>query len=254
MVLLRSLFIWIVAAVITFVLSLVVVIGALLGFREKSFDRIAHYWGWLITRISPVEVRVEGIENIRLDQPQIIASNHQSWYDVFVLAALIPKQYRFVAKQELKKIPLFGRAWVAAGHVSVDRSDRKQAIQSLERFGKVIREDKSSIVIFPEGTRSITGELQPFKKGAFMLALHTHVDIVPVAITGSRAVLKKGDWRVHRGTIIVRVGQPIPTAGFTHANRDELIDLVRSRMQELMDAPTSNLNGNNVGDRQHSRA
>jgi len=67
-------------------------------------------------------------------------------------------------------------------------------------------------------------------------------------------VLKKGDWRVHRGTIIVRVGQPIPTAGFTHANRDELIDLVRSRMQELMDAPTSNLNGNNVGDRQHSRA
>lgn len=243
MVLLRSVLLWSAAAVITFVLSLIVVIGAFLGFKQKTFDRIAHYWGWAITRLSPVRVIVEGMENIRLDQPQIIASNHQSWYDVFVLAALIPKQYRFVAKQELRKIPIFGRAWVAAGHVSVDRSDRKQAIQSLERFGKVIREDKSSIVIFPEGTRSPTGELQPFKKGAFMLALHTHVDIVPVGISGSRAVLKKGDWRVNKGTIIVRVGQPIPTTGFTSANRDVLIELVRSRIQELLDAPNSNLNG-----------
>ena len=160
-----------------------------------------------------------------------------------------------MAKEELKKIPIFGRAWVAAGHVSVNRGDRAQAIKTLEDFGKVIREDKSSIVIFPEGTRSWTGELGPFKKGAFMLALHTHVDIVPVAVSGSRAVLKKGDWRVHPGTIIVRVGEPISTVGFDESNRDELIALVRSRIQQLLDPPTHSRNdGEHVGDRQHSRA
>ena len=85
MVVLYSVWVWVCAVIITIVLSSVVVIGSFVGFKEKTFDRIAHYWGWWITKISPVKVRTEGMEHIRLDTPQIIASNHQSWYDVFVL-------------------------------------------------------------------------------------------------------------------------------------------------------------------------
>jgi 1-acyl-sn-glycerol-3-phosphate acyltransferase len=116
----------------------------------------------------------------------------------------------------------------------VNRRDRVQAIRALEHFGDVVRQDNSTIVIFPEGTRSPTGELLPFKKGAFMLALHTHVDIVPTVVAGSRAILKKGDWRVHSGRIILRFGEPIPTVGYDEDNRDHLIALVRSRIEHML--------------------
>ncbi|MGH7460869.1 MAG: lysophospholipid acyltransferase family protein, partial [Longimicrobiales bacterium] len=142
--------------------------------------------------------------------------------------------FRFVAKEELGRIPIFGRAWRTAGHISVNRGDRMQAIRVLEQFGDVVRNDNSTIVIFPEGTRSRTGDLLPFKKGAFMLALHTHIDIVPTAVVGSRAILKKGDSRVHSGRIIVRFGEPIPTVGYNEENRDHLIALVRSRIEIML--------------------
>jgi 1-acyl-sn-glycerol-3-phosphate acyltransferase len=178
---------------------------------------------------------VQGRENLVLDRPQIVASNHQSWFDVFVIAANLPKKFRFVAKEELGRIPIFGRAWNTAGHISVNRADRVQAIRTLEHYGDLIREDNSTIVIFPEGTRSPDGKLLQFKKGAFMLALHTHVDIVPTAVIGSRSVLKKGDWRIGSGRIIVRFGQPIPTVGYTETNRDELIGLVRSQIEKMLE-------------------
>ena len=239
MTFLRTIWVWTTVLAVTIALSSFVVIAAMLRLDEKWYDQIAHTWGRWIIKLSGVHVDVEGLENIRMDEPQIFASNHVSWYDVFALAAFIPKRYRFVAKAELGKIPIFGRAWQQAGHVSVNRQDRTQAIKALEEFGRVIREDKSSIVIFPEGTRSHTNEMLPFKKGAFMLALHTHVDIIPVGISGSRDVMRKGDWRVRDGRIIVRFGEPIPTAGYNERNREELVALVRSRIQDLLATPTA---------------
>ena len=180
----RTIWVWVFSAFATFSLSALTVIGSLLGGREKFYNWIERTWGKTILWASGVDVEVQGLENVRLDQPQIVASNHQSWYDVFALAAYMPKNFRFVAKEELGRIPVFGHAWSTAGHISVNRSDRMQAIRSLEHFGQVVRDDNSIIVIFPEGTRSPTAELLPFKKGAFMLALHTHVDIVPTAVIG----------------------------------------------------------------------
>src|SRR5690606_15934022 len=133
--------------------------------------------------------------------------------------------------KELARIPLFGTAWQAAGHISVDRSDRASAIQSLDEAGRLLRKDNSSVVIFPEGTRSPTGELLPFKKGAFMLALRTGVDIIPVAVLGTRRIQPKGGWRIRSGRIILRFGEPIPVAQYSEAERDDLIELVRSRIQ-----------------------
>jgi 1-acyl-sn-glycerol-3-phosphate acyltransferase len=109
-----------------------------------------------------------------------------------------------------------------------------------------MRVEKASVVIFPEGTRSATGELLPFKKGAFMLALHTGVDIVPTAVLGGRHILPKGAWRVRPGTIIVRFGTPIATDAYDEDNRDELIGHVRTAIETMLHAPTNDGTPSNV--------
>ncbi|MFW6201263.1 MAG: lysophospholipid acyltransferase family protein, partial [Gemmatimonadota bacterium] len=148
------------------------------------------------------------------------------------------KRYRFIAKKELARIPIFGHAWIAAGHISVDRSNRAAAIESLQRAGRLVREDNSSVVIYPEGTRSPTGRMLPFKKGAFMLALHTGIEIVPVAVSGTRAILAKGEWRVRPGPIHVRFGEPVRPQDYGMERREQLIRTVRDRIAAMRtDAP-----------------
>jgi 1-acyl-sn-glycerol-3-phosphate acyltransferase len=221
----------------TFVLSLTVVIAALLRHRGGIYDWAAHSWAKWMIWASGSRIEVQGMEHLRLDRSQIIASNHQSWFDVFALAAVIPKRYRFIAKAELRRIPLFGLAWASAGHISIDRKDRAKAIRALDTAAELMRKDHSAVVIFPEGTRSPTGELLPFKKGAFMMALRTGIEILPAACLGTRAIQKKGDWRVRPGRIIVRFGPPIDSAQFDEAHREELMVVVRERIEAMLHAP-----------------
>lgn len=216
----------------------IVVILSLLGVRDlKIYDWATRDWSRWILRAAGVRVRVEGIENVTLEGPQIFTANHVSWFDVWALAAMIPKRNRFVAKKELEKIPLFGTAWKAAGHISVDRGDRASAISSLQEAGKRLHRDNISVVIYPEGTRSRTGELGEFKKGAFMLALHTGVDIVPVAVLGTREIMPAGAWRIRKGEIILRFGEPIRTSDYSVSQRNALIEEVRARIRAMLEAP-----------------
>ncbi len=221
----------------TVVLATITVVAALLRIRGRIYDWTGRTWGKWMLWASGVRVYIEGLENVNRDRPQIFAANHVSWYDVWALAARIPKRYRFVAKKELAAIPLFGQAWKAAGHISIDRSNRSSAIASLDEAGRRLRRDNSSVVIFPEGTRSPTGELLPFKKGAFMLALRTGVEIVPVAVLGTRRILPKGGWRIRSGPIILRFGAPIPTEEYDESTRDELIARVRGEVEEMLAEP-----------------
>ena len=237
MMLLRAFWIYLHGVIATFGLSAVIVIGYLFGHRGGLYEWVARAWGSWIIWASAVDVVVEGEENLRRDRAQIIACNHQSWYDVFALAAILPKRFRFIAKAELRKIPLFGYAWESAGHISIVRQDRTKAIQALDKAAELVRSDNSAIMIFPEGTRSTDGRLQEFKKGAFMLALRTGLEIVPAAVIGSRAVQTKSDWRVRPGRIIVRFGEPIDTTMFDEAHREELTAVVRARIAELLDHP-----------------
>jgi 1-acyl-sn-glycerol-3-phosphate acyltransferase len=217
-----------------------VVVFSLLRVRDlKVYDWATRDWSRWILWAAGVRVEIEGLENIRLDEPQIFASNHVSWFDVWALAASIPKRNRFVAKKELEKIPLFGRAWKTAGHFSVDRGDRASAIQSLQQAGQRLHRDNISVVIYPEGTRSRTGELGDFKKGAFMLALHTGVDIVPVAIVGTREIMPADSWRIRRGRIILRFGEPIRTSDYNVARRNKLVREVRERIEEMLAEPVN---------------
>lgn len=220
--------------VLTIPLGIVVILLALLRARRERIEWVTRLWARSILRASGTPVTVEGAEHIREDRPQIIAANHQSWYDIFALAVHLPKHYRFVAKKELEWIPIFGTAWKVAGHISIDRSDRTAAIRSLDRAGELMREDNSAVIIFPEGTRSLDGRMLPFKKGAFMLALHTGVEIVPTALIGTFQIHRKHGWRIRPGPIILRFGEPVSAARYAAQNRDELVDEVRSRIEGLM--------------------
>lgn len=220
----------------------VVIGGGLLRIRKLGFyDWAARNWSRLILWGSGCPVRVEGLENIDRSSPQILVGNHQSWYDVPAVAAFIPKSFHFVAKKELETVPIFGRAWRSAGHISIDRSDRESAVRSLERAGWQLRDEGSAVVIFAEGTRAETDALQDFKKGAFMLALHTGVPIVPFAVAGTRRVLPKGSWRVRREPIIVRFGEPIATDGLFPDQREQLKERVREEVRRLRDEARSEL-------------
>lgn len=228
-----SAWVWMNLLVVTIALSTIAIVGGLMRFHGV-YDWAARSWSQWMLRVSAARVRIEGMEHAVADRARIFASNHQSWFDVFALAAYLPGPYRFVAKKELGQIPIFGHAWKAAGHISVDRGDRQSAIQTLNEAGARLRRDNGAVVIFPEGTRSPTGDLLPFKKGAFMLALHTGVDIVPVGITGSYAIHRKGSWIVRPGTIRVRIGARIPTAEYSPEMRDALVARVRSEIERLM--------------------
>jgi len=128
-----------------------------------------------------------------------------------------------VAKKELERVPVFGRAFVSCGHVTVDRGDRGSAVESLEKAARQINADNSSIMIFPEGTRSPTGAMQRFKKGAFVLAIQAGVPIVPVAVRGGRAIMPKGSYRIRPGELEIHIGEPISVEGMTHDDRDALL-------------------------------
>lgn len=186
-------------------------------------DAAARNWAKTLLRAAGVKVRFEGLEKLHRDAPQIVVANHQSWFDVFALGAELPVRYRFVAKKELGTIPVFGRAWKSCGHVSVDRGNREAAIQALDQAWREVHEEKLTMVLFPEGTRSPDGHLKSFKKGAFVLAVQGQVPLVPMAVVGSRTIMAKGDWAVRSGEILIRIGDPILTKGATIRDRNRLL-------------------------------
>ena len=198
-------------------------------------ERLPRVWaGWFLRRAG-VKVEVEGEERVDWSQPLVIVANHQSWFDVFALAAHLPVLGRFVAKEELARIPVFGPAWQACGHVAIDRSNREQATESLDRAGRHIRDGRLAVILFAEGTRSPDGRLQPFKKGAFVLAIKTGVPVVPVGISGSRQVMPKGSFRIRPGEIRIRIGEPISVEGLRHQDRDRFRVRCRDAVVDLME-------------------
>ncbi|MDT8342068.1 MAG: lysophospholipid acyltransferase family protein [Longimicrobiales bacterium] len=201
-------------------------------FAEVS-QELPRRWARAILRAARVQVRVEGLEHFPPDRSAILVANHESWFDVLALVVHVPAAYRFVGKVEITRVPLFGHAWVSAGHIAVDRSDRARAVASLERAGQVLHQERVAVVMFPEGTRSPDGSLLPFKKGAFVLAAQTGVPLVPAGISGSRGIMPKGSLRVRPGTIHLRFGAPIPTEGRGVEERDALLTEARAAVTEL---------------------
>jgi 1-acyl-sn-glycerol-3-phosphate acyltransferase len=184
--------------------------------------------GWANSLINRAEVRLEthGLENLPRDRAFIVMSNHQSHFDIPILYCVWPTRLRMVAKIELFKVPIWGRAMRAAGFVPVDRSgSREQSQAALDQAARAMA-GGTSIWIAPEGTRSPDGNLGKFKKGGFRLAIDTHTPIVPVALDGSFDIIRKKTRVIHRGARVqVTVGPPIPPVAPERI--DELVESVR---------------------------
>jgi 1-acyl-sn-glycerol-3-phosphate acyltransferase len=197
------------------------------------YDESPRSWSKMILTLSGARVAYHGVEVIDRTRPQILVANHTSWYDVLALTAFIPGRTCFVAKKELRDVPVFGRAAEACGHIFIDRQDRSAAVESLARARERLEEDRPTVIMFPEGTRSRDGTLKPFKKGAFVLALQAGVEIVPVAISGSRDIMRKGSWKVRPGVIDVRFGAPIAVSGLELEDRNALTERAWRAVAEL---------------------
>ena len=172
--------------------------------------------------------------------PVVFCSNHESNVDPAVLFQALHPRLHILYKAELHKFPLMGMVFDVGGFVPVDRQDRRQSFDSLER-GSASLGAGNSFLIFPEGTRSRTGDLLPFKKGGFIMAIQAQVPIVPVAISGGRAAMRKGSAIVRPVRVSVRIGEPVPTTGLTLEDRDTVIARARHEVQRLLaEGPTWN--------------
>ena len=196
------------------------------------YDHCARRWARRMIKVSGVEVKTSGFERVPSDEPVVYVSNHQSWFDIFALLTVIPGQMRFVAKKELARVPILGRAIRSAGHIYIDRSNRQDAFSAYERSAEYIRQGMSAVV-FAEGTRSRTGELQQFKKGPFVLALAAQVPIVPVYCAGTFTLLRKGTLRIDPHPIAVMFGEPVSTEGLAYGDREAMRDRIRTAIEQL---------------------
>lgn len=192
---------------------------------------IARVWARLILVFSRIPVKVQGSHNLVPDKPFIYMANHQSNVDIPVLLAWLPVQFRWLAKAELFKIPFFGRSMSSCGYISIDRSNRKSALASLSLAAKKISSG-TSVMIFPEGTRSSSGKLLPFKKGGFILAIDAGVPIIPLVIHGTASILPKGSFLVRPRPVVLKICKPIATANYTRKTRDALANEVREVIQK----------------------
>lgn len=222
--------------VLTALLGPVVIAAALFRVEEKPggiYQRCMHAWCRGILWISGVKLVVHNPERMSATEGQVYMANHVSWYDIFALAALIPR-YTWIAKAELRRIPLFGAAAGAAGIVFIDRDNRKAAFESYKVAASQMQRGRS-VIICPEGTRGRDYHLRPFKKGPFVLAIASGAPIVPTIIYGTREVMRKGSPVIRGGTVHVHFLEHVPTSGYTYDRRTELMEVVWSRMANEME-------------------
>ena len=210
------------------------ILAIFVSFISKSGDLphiVARIWAKCILVASGIKVTVKGHSNIDSAGSYIYMSNHLSNFDIPVLLAYLPVQFRWLAKAELFKIPLFGYAMQRAGYISIDRSNFRSAVQSLKRAAKNIR-DGVSVLIFPEGTRSQDFNIQPFKKGGFVLAVDSGVPIIPVIIHGTWPIMPKKRILVKPGNVVLEIAKPIKSSDYTRKTKEDLMEKVRNVLIE----------------------
>jgi 1-acyl-sn-glycerol-3-phosphate acyltransferase len=228
-------------SLVTYVaVSLYVLLAASFGmllemiFRWKGILYILGHGGVRLgLALAGIKVRIAGADRLPLGRAAVYCANHQSNVDPPVLFTSLHPRMHIVYKAEINAIPLLGRAFQHGGFVPIDRRNKEAAMRSLEAGARSIR-DGNSFLIFPEGTRSKTGELQPFKKGGFLMALKAQAPVVPVAISGGRDAMQPGSRIIRPVIVSIRVGEPVETTGMQMSDRDALIAEVRRRIAALL--------------------
>jgi 1-acyl-sn-glycerol-3-phosphate acyltransferase len=220
----------------TILLAPLAVLASVLGFHHDKGGVVQQWcmrtWARSLCWAAGVKIEIHGAEHVSSGRGTVYSSNHVSWFDVFAIASVLPR-YTFVAKAELRKIPIFGWGAEGAGVVFLARENRKSAFEAYQLVAQKIQRGLN-VVVFPEGTRGKEYALRPFKKGPFVLAIAAGAPVVPIVVHGAREVMHKGSFRVTPATVHVHLLEPVPTIGYDYEHRHELMRIVWQRMADLL--------------------
>jgi 1-acyl-sn-glycerol-3-phosphate acyltransferase len=222
----------------TLFLAFVALAASLFDPKRERVQKVARLWSWLILKVAGITVSLEGQENLA-SPPYLIMANHQSALDIFALLAVMPVSFKFIAKRELFRIPVFGWALRRADYISIDRENPREALKAIEEAVRKIR-NGAVVLIFPEGTRSENGNLLPFMKGGFTLAARAQVPVVPLAIIGTNNLHPTGNVLSvpkRKGHVTLRAGKPMVTEGKGAAAKTEFMEAIREAIERLMSCP-----------------
>ena len=217
----------------TFFLGIGSIISIKLSNNKNNFKYYSIKWSEALIRISGVQLEVKGKENIKNNENYIFAPNHSSFMDFPVLFVAVDKYLVFVAKKELRKIPIFKSILSISGSIFVDRENTNDAIDSLDELKSDLKNTPRSVVVFPEGTRSDSNQLKSFKKGAAVLSINTGLPIIPVYIMGSSDWWNTKNFRKNSNKIVVNFGKPIITENKQYEDRKNITNSIKKEIIKL---------------------
>ncbi|MCX5835999.1 MAG: lysophospholipid acyltransferase family protein [Deltaproteobacteria bacterium] len=223
----RSALFVIIGVIVTAFMSCCAFIFPIISPGENKSHKVANIWARILLILTNTKVRVIGAENVSSREPGVYMANHQSDFDILILLAHVPGQFRWIVKKELFQIPVFGAAMKKAGYIEIDRQHHERAMISLDAAARKIREG-TSVMSFPEGTRSKDEKVKPFKQGMFHLAIKSGVPIVPISIIGANDIMPKRSLMIRPGKVTVVIDKPIDVKGYAIENRHDLIEKVRN--------------------------
>ncbi|MDQ2666263.1 MAG: 1-acyl-sn-glycerol-3-phosphate acyltransferase [Gemmatimonadota bacterium] len=231
----RTLITGLTVAVMTILLAPTAAMGSVFG-TDDSRRQLPLWcmktWARSICWAAGVRIVIHGGENIQRDRGAVYASNHVSWFDIFAIASILPR-YTFVAKAELRRIPIFGWGAEACGVVFLERENRSSAFDVYRAVAEKVSAGLS-VVVCPEGTRGDSYALRPFKKGPFVLAIAAAAPVVPVVVYGTREIMPKGTWRVRSGTVHVHFLPAVETTGYDYDHRHALMKVVWQKSADTL--------------------
>ena len=211
-------------------------LAILLGFIDKKGKLISfgiRCWSKILIFFSGVKIKIIGLENLKKDKNYIFASNHESNFDIPLIFSSINLHLVSIAKKELKKIPIFGWAMKSGQHIFIDRFNKIEALKSLKLAKNSIFKNPRSIIIFPEGTRSFDGKIKQFKKGGLSIAFDLEMDVVPIAVCGTRNVLKRGSIFIKPCLIQLRIGKPVNINQWKNKKKIDFANYVQKKVVEM---------------------
>lgn len=236
----RSAVVWPLIFLATALFGIPAIFAALIPPRGDWFLRFARGWARTLLALAGVKVRVKDGGRLPRNRSFVIIANHESFCDVLVLLAHLPLQMRFLAKRSVFRVPILGWSIAAAGFIPVDREERGRSGAAVEAALRRL-EGGRSVVVFPEETRTPSGELLPFKKGAAHLALRSGLSILPLGLAGTFRVLPRGALQIAPGPVVLVVGDPIETEGRSPRERSALTEEARARVLALREEARSSL-------------
>jgi 1-acyl-sn-glycerol-3-phosphate acyltransferase len=204
--------------------AITTIIGGIFNPYSKFNNSVTRAWARVIVFVLGTKLIIEGSENIKKDKSYVVVANHQSQIDIPILIVAVRTNLRIIAKKELFKIPFLGWGMKAVGMLEIDRSNHKQSIETLKKAENIVKEHRLSVLVFPEGTRSPDGQIHPFKKGPFILAINTGLPILPVSVSGTGHITPKGKLQINSGRVKIIIHPPIPVDNLDLKDRDKLLE------------------------------